>query len=258
MARITAVGGRPFARARRVLRVSVQAAAVTAAWAVLSVPIAHGFCCVCEGSSLSGCASSTSINDCTGCQTLCSNSVFMGTKRACSDTIPDCHGFADNCPTSFNVCIQSEIGSGLCDSPTPTATPTVTPTVTATATVTQTATVTNTPTHTATATHTATVTSTATRTATPTITNTPTATPVPQGGSCATPSQCGTGFCANGVCCNTACTDPLMRCNLPGQVGTCASDAASAPTLTPWGLLVGSVMLAGIAGMALRRRMRSR
>jgi hypothetical protein len=35
--------------------------------------------------------------------------------------------------------------------------------------------------------------------------------------------------------CNTACTGPLMRCNLPGQVGTCASAAASAPTLTPWG-----------------------
>ena len=154
MARITAVGGRPFARARRVLRVSVQAAAVTAAWAVLSVPIAHGVCSVCEGSSLSGCAISDALNACAGCQTLCSNSFFMGTMRACSDTIPDCHGFGDNCPTSFNVCLQSAIGSGLCDSPTPTATPTVT----ATATVTQTATVTNTATVTATATRTATAT----------------------------------------------------------------------------------------------------
>jgi hypothetical protein len=50
----------------------------------------------------------------------------------------------------------------------------------------------------------------------------------------------------------------LMRCNLAGQVGTCASAAASAPTLTPWGLLVASLVLAGIAGLALRRRMRSR
>jgi hypothetical protein len=48
-----------------------------------------------------------------------------------------------------------------------------------------------------------------------------------------------------------------MRCNLPGQLGTCASAASSAPTLTPWGLLGASVLLAGIAGLALRRRMRS-
>jgi hypothetical protein len=49
-----------------------------------------------------------------------------------------------------------------------------------------------------------------------------------------------------------------MRCNLAGQVGTCASAAASAPTLTPWGLLVGSVLLAGVAAFALRWRMRGR
>src|SRR5215831_16115353 len=101
-------------------------------------------------------------------------------------------------------------------------TPTATPTVTATATVTQTATVT----------HTATVTNTPTSTATSTVTNTPTATPVPQGGACATPSQCGTGFCVNGVCCNTACTDPLMRCNLTNRVGICASTTAAAPAVT--------------------------
>src|SRR5215472_8192846 len=97
--------------------------------------------------------------------------------------------------------------------------------------------------------------STVTPTSTPTAT--PTNTPVPQGGACSTPSQCGTGFCANGVCCNSACTDPLMRCNLAGQVGTCARAAASAPTLTPWGLFAASMLLAGIAGLALRRRMRS-
>jgi hypothetical protein len=50
----------------------------------------------------------------------------------------------------------------------------------------------------------------------------------------------------------------LMRCNLAGQVGKCASDAAAAPTLTPWGLLGASLELASIAGVALRRRMRSR
>jgi hypothetical protein len=50
----------------------------------------------------------------------------------------------------------------------------------------------------------------------------------------------------------------LMRCNLAGQVGTCASDAAAAPTLTPWGLLGASMLLAFVAAVALRRRMRSR
>jgi LPXTG-motif cell wall-anchored protein len=49
-----------------------------------------------------------------------------------------------------------------------------------------------------------------------------------------------------------------MRCNLAGQVGTCASDAAAAPTLTPWGLMLGALLLTGVAGVALRRRMRSR
>ena len=116
-----------------------------------------------------------------------------------------------------------------------------------------------TPTSTPTVTPTATPTTTATSTPTVTRTATPTNTPVPQGGACATTSQCASGLsCADSVCCNTACTDPLMRCNLAGQVGTCASAAASAPTLTPWGLLGASLVLAGIAGMALRRRMRSR
>jgi hypothetical protein len=65
-------------------------------------------------------------------------------------------------------------------------------------------------------------------------------------------------FCANGVCSNTACTDPLMRCNLAGQVGTCASDAAAAPTLTQWGLLAAALLLTGVAAFALRYRTRSR
>jgi hypothetical protein len=72
------------------------------------------------------------------------------------------------------------------------------------------------------------------------------------------PSQCGTGFCVTGVCCNSACTDPSMRCNLPGQVGTCASVAAKAPTLTPWGLIVAAMLLTAVAGFALRHRMRGR
>ena len=116
------------------------------------------------------------------------------------------------------------------------------------------------PTATATPTVTATVTQTATNTATATVTATPTntPTPLPNGSICTAAGQCASGNCANGVCCNTACTGPLMRCNLAGQVGTCASDAAGAPTLTPWGIIAASLMLAGIAGMALRRRMWSR
>jgi hypothetical protein len=100
---------------------------------------------------------------------------------------------------------------------------------------------------------------TATPTVTPTATPTLTGTPVSKGGACATSSQCATGlFCADSVCCNTACTDPLTRCNLPGQLGTCASAAAEAPTLTPWGLLVAGIVLTGIAAFALRHRMRAR
>jgi hypothetical protein len=47
-------------------------------------------------------------------------------------------------------------------------------------------------------------------TPTGTPTSTPTNTPVPQGGTCATPAQCGTGFCVDSVCCDTACT--TQRC----------------------------------------------
>jgi hypothetical protein len=114
---------------------------------------------------------------------------------------------------------------------------------------------TNTPTNTATVTQTATNTATATVTATPT--NTPT--PQPNGSSCTSGGQCASGNCVDAVCCNTACnTDPLMRCNPAGQVGTCASAAASAPALTPRGLLVAALLLSGVAAFALRYRMRGR
>jgi hypothetical protein len=120
--------------------------------------------------------------------------------------------------------------------PTPTPTPSATPT--------------NTPTNTPTATPTG------TPTATPTAT--PTNTRIPIGGACSVASQCASpGFCVDSVCCDTACTDPLMRCNLAGQIGTCASDAAAAPTLTPWGLLVAALLLSGVAAFALRYRPRS-
>jgi hypothetical protein len=117
------------------------------------------------------------------------------------------------------------------EAPTPTNTPTITPT--------------NTPT----------VTPTGTPSLTPTVT--PTVTPVPQGGACANPTQCSTGFCVDAVCCDTACTDPAKRCNVSGQVGVCTITPAAAPTLTPWGLVVAGILLVSIAGFALRHRIRS-
>ena len=116
----------------------------------------------------------------------------------------------------------------------PTATPPSTPTVTPT----------GTPTHTP------------TTTPTTTPTATPTNTPIPNGGSCTNGPACASGNCADDVCCNTPCTGPLEQCNLPGQVGTCASTAAGAPAMTPWGLFAAAGMLAGIAGLTLRRQLR--
>lgn len=139
---------------------------------------------------------------------------------------------------------------------TPSSTPTHTPTATDTATATSTATETATATETGTATSTATETATATATAT----STPTGSPVPQGGACSDPSQCVTGFCADGVCCDTACDQPLQQCNLPGQVGACASTAAPAPTASRTGLLLmlGVLVGAGLAAFRARREQEER
>ncbi len=82
--------------------------------------------------------------------------------------------------------------------------------------------------------------------------------PLPNGASCTTTTDCASTFCVDSVCCDTACTDPAMRCNLAGQVGTCTSAAAAAPTLTPWGLIIAAFLLTGVAGFALRQRMRDR
>jgi len=81
----------------------------------------------------------------------------------------------------------------------------------------------------------------------------PTPTPVPQGGACATPAECATGFCVDGVCCNAACNDAFGRCDLPGQRGTCAG-IAPAPMLAPRAIAVAAALLIGVAGFALRRR----
>jgi hypothetical protein len=152
-------------------------------------------------------------------------------------TVSDSNGATSTAHEAVTVDGESDVPTNT-PTPTPTNTPTHTPT--------------QTPTNTPTDTPTNTPTSTPTNTPTPTPTNTP----VPQGGACATPAQCGTGFCVENVCCDTACTDPTMRCNLAGQVGTCATTAAAAPTLTPWGLIVAAVMLVSVAGFALRQRMR--
>lgn len=120
---------------------------------------------------------------------------------------------------------------------------------------TATATATATATTTATSTTTATATATGSATATGMFTSTPTASPVPQGGACTDASQCGTGHCADGVCCDTVCDQPLHQCNLPGRAGMCASTAAGAPAMSPWGLLAAAGVLAGIAGLALQRRL---
>ena len=144
---------------------------------------------------------------------------------------------------------------------TPTATSTSTPTSTSSGTPTHTATNSATPTNTATLTNSATATNTATSTATatgtatstPNSTPTNTATPQPNGADCSSGSQCLSTFCVDGVCCNTACDGPLAQCNLPGEAGVCASTAAPAPTLSPWGLMIGVLLLAGIAAVTLRR-----
>jgi len=179
---------------------------------------ASGVSCPADGC----CASSTAVCN-VEFEDCCNSGKLCGKGTVCctnaTDTCCDVGGSSQCCAAGTSC-----TADGSCVPNTPTATPTVTPTLTPTS----------------------------------TPTATPTNTPVPQGGACSTPSQCGTGFCANGVCCNSACTDPLMRCNLAGQVGTCARAAASAPTLTPWGLFAASMLLAGIAGLALRRRMRGR
>jgi hypothetical protein len=85
------------------------------------------------------------------------------------------------------------------------------------------------------ATPTTTPTTTITATPTQTPTATPTNTPVPNGGECMTPSQCASGICINGIC---------------------QAPTAGVPAASPTGLLVGVVVLVGLGGMALLRRLR--
>jgi hypothetical protein len=82
----------------------------------------------------------------------------------------------------------------------------------------------------------------------------PSPTPVPQGGACSDATECATDNCADGVCCDTACDQPLQQCNLPGQVGTCASAAAPAPAASDAGLVAMVAALIATAFVALRLR----
>jgi hypothetical protein len=41
------------------------------------------------------------------------------------------------------------------------------------------------------------------------------------GGSCTSPNDCFTGFCADGVCCATVCARQCHACNIAGAVGRC-------------------------------------
>jgi hypothetical protein len=95
--------------------------------------------------------------------------------------------------------------------------------------------------------YTETPTATPTGTPTHTPTATPTGSPVPDGGSCASPSQCASGFCVDAVCCDTIC-------NQPGQIcasGTCILPAAPAPAVSHRTLLLIVTLLVAIGYFAL-------
>jgi len=176
------------------------------------------------------------------------------------DGVPSCTPPVVCDPTNFTGCpalvwpgssdVAVELACfGTCVQPSPTPTPTVTSTPT--------------PTHTATATPTSTPTPTATPTATPTPTNTPTSTPtatptatptfVGLGQSCTAPTECASGFCAQGVCCNQQCDGPLEACDRTGSVGRCIR-ATPAPAVSKDGLVIVAVLLAGVGIAQLVRR----
>lgn len=89
---------------------------------------------------------------------------------------------------------------------------------------------------------------------TPTATPTVTPTLIPQGGSCASPTECASGFCVDAVCCDEACAAPDEQCNVPGRVGTCVR-SASAPALNGQWLVLAALLLTalGVVGMRARR-----
>ncbi len=87
----------------------------------------------------------------------------------------------------------------------------------------------------------------------PTATSTATHTPVPNGGGCTGSTQCQSGYCVDGVCCDTPCEHPFEQCNLPGRAGTCSS-VAPVPAMSVRGLILASLLIAGVAALAIARR----
>jgi hypothetical protein len=51
----------------------------------------------------------------------------------------------------------------------------------------------------------------------------------PNGQTCATNSDCGSGFCTDGYCCNSACTGTCMACNVTAKLGSCVNIPAGSP-----------------------------
>ena len=78
---------------------------------LLHVSVAHGICCICNGSQVDFCTNVRDF-DCSLCTQLC-------TQGSCFDEVANCTGLADNCGGNF--CAQ-QTGSGFCNSPTPTTT----------------------------------------------------------------------------------------------------------------------------------------
>ncbi|MFN8640343.1 MAG: choice-of-anchor Q domain-containing protein [Candidatus Binatia bacterium] len=177
---------------------------------------------LCTGAgSPAGCSAASPAID-TGNQTVCAAAPVNDL---------DQRGYARPGGANANCCIgafEADSGPPALPSDTPTHTPTVTPSQSPSSTPT------------------------ASPTVTPNATHTPT--PQPNGDACADPAQCQSQFCVDGVCCDAACAAPTDRCDLDGQVGTCVSAAAPAPTLDRWGVAIGTILLGGVAALALRRR----
>src|SRR5204862_1533856 len=61
----------------------------------------------------------------------------------------------------------------------------------------------------------------------------------PIGTACTMPTECDSGFCAQGFCCDQACTGTCKSCAISGKQGTC-SNVASGTAPTPAGQCVAT------------------
>jgi hypothetical protein len=85
---------------------------------------------------------------------------------------------------------------------------------------------------------------------------TPTPIPLGLGLSCATDTQCGSGFCVSGVCCINACTGPNQTCTAPGSAGFCTA-RADAPALSVPLLWTLVLLLVAFGAFSIRRTLSS-